>query len=158
MKLNKKGFTLVELLAVIAILAILLLLVTPNVLNMFTNGRKDAFITNVQSVWRTATEQAVAAQMSASDTDKRPPYCKNCGATTSPATGNLLTTTSNNANYYVSFDTNSNVNIIAVSDDNYCYASTGTPNINITRDQLNEGKKISCTKSGTTVTCSCVNK
>ena len=158
MKLNKKGFTLVELLAVIAILAILLIMVTPNVLSMFTNGRKDAFITNVQSVWQTATEQAVAAQMSVADIDKRPPYCNNCGATTNPATGNLLTSTSNNASYYVAFDANSNVSVIAVSDDNYCYASSGTPSINISRDDLNEGQKISCSVSSNTVSCSCINK
>ena len=153
MKLNRKGFTLVELLAVIAILAILLLLVTPNVLNMFTNGRKDAFITNYQSVWRTATEQAVYAQTSASETDKRPPYCKECGIENY---GHLLTTTSNNTSYYVEFDENSNVSKIAVSDDNYCYNSNLLPNINITRNDLKEGQRISCSKSGTTVSCSCI--
>ena len=34
-KLNKKGFTLVELLAVIAILALLVIVAMPNVLEMF---------------------------------------------------------------------------------------------------------------------------
>ena len=47
---NKKGFTLVELLAVIAILAVILLLIVPNIVDMFNNGKKDAFIRQVQSV------------------------------------------------------------------------------------------------------------
>ncbi|UKI58404.1 MAG: prepilin-type N-terminal cleavage/methylation domain-containing protein [Clostridium sp.] len=38
--MNKKGFTLVELLAVIAILAILVLVAVPNVLGMFNNAKK----------------------------------------------------------------------------------------------------------------------
>ena len=67
---NKKGFTLVELLAVIAILAILMLLIMPNVLNMFQNGRKDAFITQVQTVWRTANTQYVSSSLAGNPTSK----------------------------------------------------------------------------------------
>ena len=36
--MNKKGFTLVELLAVIAILALLIIIALPNVLEMFNRG------------------------------------------------------------------------------------------------------------------------
>lgn len=62
-KLNKKGFTLVELLAVIAILAILMLLVTPNILNMFADGKKSSFITNVQSVYKSANTKFVSESL-----------------------------------------------------------------------------------------------
>ena len=41
--MNKKGFTLVELLAVIAILALLVIIALPNVLSMFNNAKKDLF-------------------------------------------------------------------------------------------------------------------
>ncbi len=41
---NNKGFTLVELLAVIAILAILVIIAIPNVLKMFNDSKKNAFI------------------------------------------------------------------------------------------------------------------
>lgn len=37
---NKKGFTLVELLAVIAILAILVILAIPNVMSMYIDAKK----------------------------------------------------------------------------------------------------------------------
>ena len=47
---NKRGFTLVELLAVIAILAILVIIALPNVINMYTKARKNAFLTEAQNV------------------------------------------------------------------------------------------------------------
>lgn len=46
---NKKGFTLVELLAVIVILAVLVLLAVPSVLKMMDTARKNAFVTEAQS-------------------------------------------------------------------------------------------------------------
>ena len=54
---NKKGFTLVELLAVIAILAILVIMALPAVLRMFNNARKDSFTNEVNTVIRTARQQ-----------------------------------------------------------------------------------------------------
>lgn len=47
---NKKGFTLVELLAVIAILAILVLISMPSIMSMFRNARKDTFLNEVKSM------------------------------------------------------------------------------------------------------------
>lgn len=41
--MNKKGFTLVELLAVIVILAILILLAFPNVIKIMNNAKKSAY-------------------------------------------------------------------------------------------------------------------
>ena len=59
-KLNKKGFTLVELLAVIAILAILMLLVMPNILNMFKEGKKSSFVTQAQSIYKAAEQKFIS--------------------------------------------------------------------------------------------------
>ena len=42
-KTNKKGFTLVELLAVIVILAVLILIALPNVMSIMNNARNNAF-------------------------------------------------------------------------------------------------------------------
>ena len=47
---NKKGFTLVELLAVIAILAILVIIALPNVINMYTKTQKEAFLTETKKI------------------------------------------------------------------------------------------------------------
>ena len=49
--MNKKGFTLVELLAVIAILALLVIIALPNVLSMFNNAKKDLFLTEAKNVF-----------------------------------------------------------------------------------------------------------
>lgn len=52
--MNKKGFTLVELLAVIAILAILVIIALPNVLEMYRTSRKNTFQREVASVYDAA--------------------------------------------------------------------------------------------------------
>ena len=57
MKKNKKGFTLVELLAVIVILEVLILLATPAILNLTTNAQVSAFILEANVI----AEQAEAA-------------------------------------------------------------------------------------------------
>ncbi len=46
--MKRKGFTLVELLAVIAILAILVIIALPNVLKIFNDSKKNAFIVQVR--------------------------------------------------------------------------------------------------------------
>ena len=48
---NKKGFTLVELLAVIAILAILVIIALPNVINMYNKAQKETFLTEAKKVY-----------------------------------------------------------------------------------------------------------
>lgn len=54
---NKKGFTLVELLAVIAILAILVIISMPNIIEMFNNAKRKSFITEVQTIYRSAQQE-----------------------------------------------------------------------------------------------------
>lgn len=49
-KLNKKGFTLVELLAVIVVLAVIMLLAVNAVIPQMNKARKNAFVTEAQSV------------------------------------------------------------------------------------------------------------
>ena len=55
---NMKGFTLVELLAVIIILAILVLVALPNVTGMMNNARKNAFKTDVFSMATNGAQNA----------------------------------------------------------------------------------------------------
>ena len=56
---NNKGFTLVELLAVIAIMAILLIIALPNVLKMFNESKKKVFLTESKSVFKEAINQTI---------------------------------------------------------------------------------------------------
>lgn len=46
----KHGFTLVELLAVIAILAILVIIAMPNILGMFNDAKLNSFVMDVQKI------------------------------------------------------------------------------------------------------------
>ncbi len=61
--MKKKGFTLVELLAVIAILAILVIIALPNVLGMFNSAKKNTFVTELQSIYDTASKQFISDSM-----------------------------------------------------------------------------------------------
>ena len=54
---NRKGFTLVELLAVIAILAILVIMALPAVLRMYRQARVNTFENEVKEIYRTAQTQ-----------------------------------------------------------------------------------------------------
>ena len=60
---EKKGFTLVELLAVIAILAILVIMALPAVLRMYRQSRINNFQNEVRSVYRTAQSQFLGDSM-----------------------------------------------------------------------------------------------
>jgi prepilin-type N-terminal cleavage/methylation domain-containing protein/uncharacterized repeat protein (TIGR02543 family) len=57
--MKRKGFTLIEMMAVIAILGILVLLVTPNVLKSFRDSKKVAFIDEAKILYTQATDTFV---------------------------------------------------------------------------------------------------
>ena len=57
--MKNKGFTLVELLAVIAILAILVIIALPNVLKMFNDSKKNAFIVQARKTASVAQEHTI---------------------------------------------------------------------------------------------------
>ena len=57
--MKNKGFTLVELLAVIAILAILVIIALPNVLKMFNDSKKNAFMVQARKTANVAQEHTV---------------------------------------------------------------------------------------------------
>ena len=55
--MNKKGYTLVELLAVVAIMAIILLIAIPNVLEGLNESRMNNFGNEVNTLYSTAKSQ-----------------------------------------------------------------------------------------------------
>ena len=57
--MKNKGFTLIELLAVIAILAILVIIAIPNVLKMFNDSKKNAFMVQARKTASVAQEHTV---------------------------------------------------------------------------------------------------
>ena len=61
--MNKKGFTLVELLAVIAILAILVIIALPNVLKMFNDAKKNSFLTEAKTLYSEVSKKYISENM-----------------------------------------------------------------------------------------------
>ncbi len=60
---NKKGFTLVELLAVIVVLAIIMIIAVPSVLNSMTDARRNSFAVYGEKLINAAQVQAQSAAM-----------------------------------------------------------------------------------------------
>ena len=61
--MKNKGFTLVELLAVIAILAILVIIALPNVLKMFNDAKKNSFLTEAKTLYSEASKKYISETM-----------------------------------------------------------------------------------------------
>ena len=105
--MNKKGFTLVELLAVIAILAILVIVALPNVLSMYRDARKNTFTNEVSSVLRSARQQ----------------YLVDGGVACEYTNADGYT---NNLKYFVKLDGNGNVIELQATNGTYQYNKKGT--------------------------------
>ena len=124
-KNNKKGFTLVELIAVIAILSILLVMALPQVLELFNDSREGAFITQVQSIYRAAEEQYVSDQLLPNVDSTATRYCRDA---TNSNTEDDLTVSSDAVYYDIEFNSDGQVTKIIVSDGSkYSYTSTSSP-------------------------------
>ena len=61
--MNKKGFTLVELLAVIEILAILVIIALPNVLKMFNDSKMNSFLTEAKTLYSEVSKKYISETM-----------------------------------------------------------------------------------------------
>ncbi len=66
--MKKNGFTLVELLAVIAILAILVIIALPNVIGMYNRAQKQMFLTEAKKVYSEAEKKYLTNAISGKNT------------------------------------------------------------------------------------------
>ena len=123
--MNKKGFTLVELLAVIAILAILVIIALPNVLKMFNDSKKNSFVNETREVFKTAQTQFVSDNLTHPGAVT---YSYNLKTACNPATGKLemqgRAVDGGQLAYSISLDAEGNVTSIKVSDGTYSYSGT----------------------------------
>jgi len=146
---NKKGFTLVELLAVIAILAILVIIALPNVLELFTNARKSAFHTEVREVFKQAQTQFVTDSVQVTGSGSRV-YASTGGDATLALQGG--TGGNDSFTYCVRMNVSGQATKMKVSNGTYIYtlAAADAP--------LSDGAKIEVTdvveSAGVTVTAS----
>ena len=125
--MNKKGFTLVELLAVIAILAILVILALPNVIGMFNNAKKDIFLTEAKTVYKEVARKYLTESMK----------------------GNSISEISNSNNkldmetdltYNITLNSDGKVNHFQVGNDDYCISGNYDNMNELTIDKVQEGK------------------
>ena len=125
--MNKKGFTLVELLAVIAILAILVILALPNVIGMFNNAKKDIFLTEAKTVYKEVARKYLTESMK----------------------GNSISEISNSNNkldmetdltYNITLNSDGKVNHFQVGNDDYCISGNYSDMNDLTIDKVQEGK------------------
>ena len=108
---NKKGFTLVELLAVIAILAILVIMALPAVLKMYSQARKDSFTNEANVIIRTEGQKFLLGGGESQTFDN----------TTNP----LPLSGNSDLEYCVSIDGNGKITNLQIYNGNYKYNSDG---------------------------------
>lgn len=140
--MNKKGFTLVELLAVIAILAILVIIALPNVLSMFNNAKKDLFLTEAKNVFKESAKKYISDNMHSSKEGNT--YCKSKTDSKNP-----LDMDSNDTYYYIEKDSmGKTTKIVIWNESGYVIKALGD-NVelnNLSSDVVTEG-------NNTDVTC-----
>ena len=131
--MKNKGFTLVELLAVIAILAILVIIALPNVLKMFNDAKKNSFLTEAKTVYSEAGKKYISDSITSPGNNEHI-YCKSKTDSLNP-----LSLSGRGINYYIKTDSNGNVNTIVVWDDTR-YVAKKDSKIDVT--SLTESKDI----------------
>ena len=123
--MNKKGFTLVELLAVIAILAILVIIALPNVLKMYNDSKKNAFMTEAQTLAKEVSSKYISESM------------KGNKVSVISNKQNPLDMTGRELEYSFELDSQGKIKNMIVSNGTYCI-STNKDYTKITRDDISD--------------------
>ena len=123
--MNKKGFTLVELLAVIAILAILVIIALPNVLKMYNDSKKNAFMTEAQNLAKEVSSKYISESM------------KGNKVTVISNKQNPLDMTGRELEYNFELDSQGKIKNMWVSNGTYCI-STNKDYTKITRNDISD--------------------
>ena len=123
--MKKKGFTLVELLAVIAILAILVIIALPNVLKMYNDSKKNAFMTEAQTLAKEVSSKYISESM------------KGNKVSVISNKQNPLDMTGRELEYSFELDSQGKIKNMIVSNGTYCI-STNKDYTKITRDDISD--------------------
>ena len=118
--MKKKGFTLVELLAVIEILAILVIIALPNVLSMFRQAKENSFKEEAQKLFQTAETAYINSAMGSSEIT--------CFSDSGP---NKLDLTGRSLTYRVDFK-DGKITTIQVKDGTYNVNKTNASGLKVT--------------------------
>ena len=126
--MKNKGFTLVELLAVIAILALLVIIALPNVLKMFNQAKKDTFLTEAKTVYKEISKKYISETMRGNKIS----IISN--------DNNKLELESNDLKYKVKLKNDGSIKRFEVSNGNYCISGKFNNLSDLTTDKITEGK------------------
>ena len=126
--MKNKGFTLVELLAVIAILALLVIIALPNVLKMFNQAKKDTFLTEAKTVYKEISKKYISETM------------KGNKISIISNDNNKLELESNDLKYKVKLKNDGSIKKFEVSNGNYCISGKFNNLSELTTDKITEGK------------------
>ena len=128
---NKKGFTLVELLAVIAILAILVIIALPNVMGMFNSAKKSPFTTELKEIYKVAQQEWMMDSMNTTD-DQVYSRCKTCTGKSLQLSGR------SELEYYIKVDKSGKVVKYYATDGTYQFSYDG----DLLATQINDVEEI----------------
>ena len=126
--MKNKGFTLVELLAVIAILALLVIIALPNVLKMFNQAKKDTFLTEAKTIYKEISKKYISETMRGNKIS----IISN--------DNNKLELESNDLKYKVKLNNDGSIKKFEVSNGNYCISGKFNNLSDLTTDKIIEGK------------------
>ena len=126
--MKNKGFTLVELLAVIAILALLVIIALPNVLKMFNQAKKDTFLTESKNIYKEISKKYISETMKGNKINNI------------SNTNNKLDLESNNLKYSVKLNNDGSIKEFEVSNGTYCLSGKFNNLSELTTDKITEGK------------------
>ena len=126
--MKNKGFTLVELLAVIAILALLVIIALPNVLKMFNQAKKDTFLTEAKTIYKEISKKYISETMRGNKIS----IISN--------DNNKLELESNDLKYKVKLKNDGSIKKFEVSNENYCISGKFNNLSDLTTDKITEGK------------------
>ena len=126
--MKHKGFTLVELLAVIAILALLVIIALPNVLKMFNQAKKDTFLTESKNIYKEISKKYISETMKGNKIN----IISN--------TNNKLDLESNNLKYNVKLKNDGSIKKFEVSNGTYCISGKFNNLSDLTTDKIIEGE------------------
>ena len=126
--MKRKGFTLVELLAVIAILALLVIIALPNVLKIFNQAKKDTFLTEAKTIYKEISKKYISETMRGNKVDNI------------SNSNNKLDVETNDLKYNIKLDSMGNIESFQVSNDTYCLSGIFSNLSELTTDKITEGK------------------
>ena len=126
--MKNKGFTLVELLAVIAILALLVIIALPNVLKMFNQAKKDTFLTEAKTIYKEISKKYISEAM------------KGNKISDISNDNNKLELESNALKYNIKLNDDGSIKKFEVSNGTYCLSGEFNNLSDLTTDKIIEGK------------------